>query len=636
MLLSTPGQRYHAHYTVGIASPLILSARATLVVFLNLVVFLLVWGAGRFMAGGLRRPFRGWRVLVTSFRARLTVALFGFFLISIAIFGTLAFRGLTTATVRAAEVLAERATDDAATSYNESGGGMELLARRVRSELLEYRNGALREGSVEELVSLGLYDGWVPLEVHQLLSRREALQTLGSGALGEWAYITSFRRLPDGDILAAPVSLQAGAIAVRRREVLDLLGFAALVGAALSLGLAFLVGRTLARPILTLQVASERVGGGNLRLRLPEDRVDEFGSVFVAFNRMVERLRKARRELVRTTSRTQAIVDEAATGVVALDAAGRITLVNPRAEALLDRTITVGEHLLETGGSADALVAWVDRYFRDGVRESATDLQLDDRRIRVQARRISRRGPLGGAVLSLEDVTDELRTERILAWGEMAQQVAHEVKNPLTPIKLSVQHIRRAWTDRRSDYGDILARNVEAILAEIDRLASIASSFSRFGAPRAAGEAPLEGIAVEDVVVQTLALYEAGEGVITFQAEIAPGLPLVTARESELKEVLINLLENARAAIGDEGVVRVQATTEESGVELRVVDNGSGIEADLLPRLFEPHFSTRSTGTGLGLAIVRRLVESWMGTVEMESRPGDGTTVRMHLVPWGG
>lgn len=634
MLLATPGQSYHVHYTVGLASSLILSARASLVLFLNLVVFVLVWGLGRLMARGVRRPFRWWRVLVTSFRARLTLALFAFFLLSIAIFGTLAFGGLSTATERAAEVLARRATDEAATFYNEAGGGMELLARQVGSELVEYRGGALRVGSVEELVSLGLYEGWVPLEVYYRLGSREALLTVGRGSLGDWQYITSYRRLPDGDIMAAPVSLQAGAIAVRRREVLDLLGFAALMGAALSLGLALLVGRTLALPILTLQVASERVGAGNLRLQLPEDRVDEFGSVFVAFNRMVERLRKARRELVRTTRRTQAIVDEAATGVVALDASGRVTLVNPSAEALLGRGLPVGEHLTVDGGAADALVAWIDRYFRDGVRESATDLQLEDRRIRVRARRISRRGPLGGAVLSLEDVTDELRTERILAWGEMAQQVAHEVKNPLTPIKLSVQHIRRAWTDRRTDFSDILSRNVEAILTEIDRLASIARSFSRFGAPRAAGEDPLEPVSLEDVVVETLALYEAGEGVITFEAGVAENLPPVTARESELKEVLINLLENARAAIPDGGTVRVEAEHVGTGVELRVVDDGSGIEPDLLLRIFEPHFSTRSTGTGLGLAIVRRLVESWLGTVEIESRRGVGTTVRVLLVPW--
>jgi len=618
---------------VAIPGALILSARATLIFFMNLVVFLTLWGGGRIMARGLRRPFRGWRVMVTSFRARVTVALFAFFLLSNAIFGTLAFRALSTATARAAAVLAERVTDDAARAYNEAGSAMELLARRVGGNLLEYRDGALREGSVEELVRLGLYEGWLPLEAHDLLSRREALRTLGESSLGEWAYVTSFRRLPDGDVLAAPVSLEAGAIAVRRREVIDLLGFAAIVGGALSLALAFLVGRTLARPLLTLQVASERVGAGNLRLRLPEGRVDEFGSVFIAFNRMVERLRRARRDLLRTTRRTEAIVEEAATGVVALDAGGRVTVVNPRAEAFLGRQIPLGESLSPDGGPADELVRWVDLYFRDGIRESGTDLQFGERRIRVRARRISRMGPLGGAVLSLEDVTDELRTERILAWGEMAQQVAHEVKNPLTPMKLSVQHIRRAWEDRRNDYGTILSRNVEAILEEIDRLASIATSFSRFGAPRAAGE-PLEAVELQRVVQETLALYEVGEGGITFRGDVPEGLPPVTARRAELKEVLVNLLENARAAVADDGSVRVEAIVEVDEVELRVVDDGTGISSDLLPRIFEPHFSTRSTGTGLGLAIVRRLVESWGGSVDIETGETRGTTVRLRLIPF--
>ncbi len=634
MLLATADQSYDAHFLVAIPGPLVLSARATVILFLNMVTFFAAWGAGRTISLGLRPPFAGWLVAVTSFRARVTLALFGFFLLSNAIFGTVAFQALSTATQRASETLAERITDDAAGWYNELQGAMELLALRVGGDLLEYRDGALRDGSVEELVRLGVYPGWLPLPVHQLLSSRRELRTVELSGLGRFAYATAFRRLPDGDVLAAPVSLRAGAEAVRRREVMDLLAFAVIVGALLSLGLALLVGRALARPLLILQVASERVGGGNLRVRLPEERADEFGSVFVAFNRMVGRLRRARRDLVRTTRRTEAIVEEAATGVVALDAAGRVTLVNPRAEGLLGRPISVGKPLSEEGGPSDELARWVRLYFRDGVRESATDLQLGDRRMSIRARRIERQGPLGGAVLSIEDVTDELRTERILAWGEMAQQVAHEVKNPLTPIKLSVQHIRRAWEDRRKDFGAILTKNVDAILGEIDRLASIATSFSRFGAPRAAGEEPLETVDLGDVVGETLALYGSGAPEIAFEGSVGAEVPRVTARRAEMKEVLINLLENARAAVETQGVVKVEASLGADTVDLRVRDNGAGIPEELMSRIFEPHFSTRSTGTGLGLAIVRRLVESWGGSVDIESSPGRGTVVRMALVPW--
>jgi nitrogen fixation/metabolism regulation signal transduction histidine kinase len=446
----------------------------------------------------------------------------------------------------------------------------------------------------------------------------------------------AYRRLPDGDVLATPVPVEAGATALRRQEVGDLLGFAIVLGAALSLGLAFLVGGTLTRPIETLQIASERVGSGNLRVQLPSDRRDEFGAVFGAFNRMVSRIRRARRALLRTTRRTQAIVEEAATGVVALDSSGRVTLANPRAEALLKESIVVGEPLPGREGEARALVRWVDLYFRDGIREANTEFQMGTRRIRVRARRVSGERPLGGAVLSLEDITDELRTERVLAWGEMAQQVAHEVKNPLTPIKLSVQHLQRAWEDRRPDFGDILEKNVGVILREIEHLTAIAKSFSRFAAPRAAGEVPLEAVSVQSVADEVMNLYRGGEGALDFESVVPSDLPPVQAREAELREVLINLLENSRAAIPEEGRVVVEADPGPEGVDLRVRDNGKGIPRELLPRIFEPHFSTRSTGTGLGLAIVRRLVESWGGAVTAESRVGQGTVVSMRIPYWDG
>jgi signal transduction histidine kinase len=281
-------------------------------------------------------------------------------------------------------------------------------------------------------------------------------------------------------------------------------------------------------------------------------------------------------------------------------------------------------------------VRWVDLYFRDGLREANTELQMGNRRIRIRARRISEEGPIGGAVLSLEDVTDELRSERILAWGEMAQQVAHEVKNPLTPMKLSVQHLQRAWEDRRPDFHDILQRNVEVILREIDHLAAIARSFSRFGAPQAAGELPLEAVSIHQVAEEVMNLYRGGKGALIFTCDVPPDVPAVQAREAELREVLINLLENSRAAIPSRGRVTVEAEGVERGVELRVRDDGTGIDPDLLPRIFEPHFSTRSMGTGLGLAIVRRLVESWGGSVLAESKPGEGTLIRIVVPVWPG
>ena len=220
----------------------------------------------------------------------------------------------------------------------------------------------------------------------------------------------------------------------------------------------------------------------------------------------------------------------------------------------------------------------------------------------------------------------EVRSARILAWGEMARQVAHEIKNPLTPIKLSVQHIRRAYKDDRADYGTILDSNVHQILQEIDRLTEIARAFSRYGAPEDSAGA-LEPVDVGAIAQDVLTLYRAPDRLVTYRLALDCDDCLAGARAAELREVIINLLENARAAVGDEGLVELVVERQERALRLSVRDDGEGIPGEQLSRIFEPHFSTRSSGTGLGLAIVRRLVESWGGEVGASSEPGAGTVV---------
>ena len=224
----------------------------------------------------------------------------------------------------------------------------------------------------------------------------------------------------------------------------------------------------------------------------------------------------------------------------------------------------------------------------------------------------------------------EVRSARVLAWGEMARQVAHEIKNPLTPIKLAVQHLRRASASRRPDFEQVLEQSVDQILIEIDRLTDIARAFSRYGAPiESAG--PLETVNVAKVVHEALTLYRTGDVQRQYIADIDPQLPDVFARSGELKEVLLNLIENARDATDPGGRVLVVARRVDQAVELCIEDDGMGIPPDQLTRIFDPHFSTRTTGTGLGLPIVRRLVESWGGTVVAESETGRGTTIRVRL-----
>ncbi|MGH7711595.1 MAG: sensor histidine kinase, partial [Gemmatimonadaceae bacterium] len=277
----------------------------------------------------------------------------------------------------------------------------------------------------------------------------------------------------------------------------------------------------------------------------------------------------------------------------------------------------------------------VQRFLRGS--EPAKDFETDlrGRQLRGRLTRLTRGAAAGAVVVTVDDVTEIAHAQRVLAWGEMARQVAHEIKNPLTPIRLGVQHLRRAFQDRNPDYAHILEQNVGRILAEIDRLDEIARAFSRYGGtPDEAGVLPLLDVA--PVVRDVVELERMGEGEVVWSVQGDNGegegdgrAHLAYAREDELREVLLNIMENARQARATRVTVAIAGDGHRVTVTIR--DNGHGIPADALPSVFEPHFSTRTSGSGLGLAISRRLVESWGGGIALSSRPGEGTVVRVAL-----
>ncbi|MGI8400146.1 MAG: sensor histidine kinase [Gemmatimonadaceae bacterium] len=220
------------------------------------------------------------------------------------------------------------------------------------------------------------------------------------------------------------------------------------------------------------------------------------------------------------------------------------------------------------------------------------------------------------------------RAERVLAWGEMARQIAHEIKNPLTPIRLGVQHLRRARSDPRVDFDQVLNDNVRRILAEIDRLDEIARSFSRYGSAPA-DLPPAVTVDISAVVHDVVDLEQMGDAVVKWQLRGADRPIWAMARSDEMRDVLLNVFENARLSGGRR--VEVVIREEEHRVTIETVDDGSGIPAAVLSRIFEPHFSTRTTGSGLGLAVSRRLIEAWNGEIGITSEEGVGTRVLIVL-----
>ena len=221
------------------------------------------------------------------------------------------------------------------------------------------------------------------------------------------------------------------------------------------------------------------------------------------------------------------------------------------------------------------------------------------------------------------------RTNRLEAWAEMARQVAHEIKNPLTPIQLNAEHLRRVNTDRGGPLSPVLDQSVNTILAQVKLLRQIASEFSSFASSPTVQRAPVDSATLLHEIVDPYRSALVGQ--IQFDVDVPSDLPPVHIDRTLITRSLTNIVENALHAMGTRGTLTIVATRDEDSVRIRVSDTGAGMDAAALARAFEPYFSTKASGTGLGLPIAKRNVELSGGAIGITSVRGEGTTVEITL-----
>jgi signal transduction histidine kinase len=615
-----------AHVEVDLRGLDSLIPRGGLLLLINLAAVGMVWLLAATADGRVGRWLRLRRRRVRSYRTRLSFALFLFFLVPAAAFAVWSWQQLSNDAQQSRSLLVTE-TMRAVAGDRRQPDWLRRESVRLDTKLLLYNAGVLVDASDSLFAELSPLGSLLRPDVYEVLVSDEVSETRSepvAGATGMMGY----RVMPGSRgalVLAAPARVDDVQLDRRRRDLGVLVLFATAVGAVAALWLSAIAARQLARPIGALRTAARAVARGERELPFQDEATNEFVPVFRAFEAMAVDLGESRAALEEAQRRTDAVLRTVASGVVAVDEQGRVILANPRAETLLGELPRAGEPVSRMSSSAVAVR--LAGFLRSDGSEEAFEMERDGRSLRGQLSRLSS----GGAVLTLDDVTELAHAQRVLAWGEMARQVAHEIKNPLTPIRLGVQHLRRA--QGRADFDAVLEQNVTRILREIDRLDEIARSFSRYGsAPEE--RPPAEPTDVAAIVRDVVTLETLGEGSIEWRCSVEGQPPLALARGDELREVLLNLFENSRLANASVVTATVCPDRLDDGaaaVQIAVTDDGSGIAADVLPRIFEPHFSTRTSGSGLGLAITRRLVEGWGGTVTIESTLGAGTTVRVTL-----
>ena len=633
------------HVEVDLRSLDVLLPRGALLVFLDVIAVMLLWSATALADGALGRLLRLRRARWSrSYRVRLSGALLTFFIVPATIFAAWAWYRLQDDDRAARELLVRETLRVAAAEQERRSIG--TAPSSTGAPLFLYRNGQLVTASDSLLDALAPLGRLLPFSLGTSGVRTDDFGTddvftTRRIAVGDARTLVGFRHLSPASpsVLATPARGDEFALDARREDLGVLLVFATMLGALAALWSSGVAARSLARPVGALREAALAIAAGGRAPVLGVAPATEFAPVYRAFGRMADDLAVSRAALEAAQQRTEAVLQHVASGVLALRAAenggtpgGDILIANPRAEAMLGVSLrTAGMSLRALPATLAPLVERSTAFLSATTDEDAFELMVLGRQMRARLTRLP-----SGAVLTLDDVTELASAQRVLAWGEMARQVAHEIKNPLTPIRLGVQHLLRAYRDQRGDFGTILDTNVSRVLAEIDHLDEIARAFSRYGTVPEDREppVPVDVAAVVQDVVALERLGEDGEREAGIRWDIdapEPGREQVVAmaQRDELKEVLLNVLENARLAEAGTVSVRVEGTA--THVVVDVTDDGSGIAADVLPQVFEPHFSTRTSGSGLGLAISRRLIEGWGGTIGLTSTPGAGTTVRLTL-----
>ncbi|MFE0754321.1 ATP-binding protein [Inquilinus sp. NPDC058860] len=417
-----------------------------------------------------------------------------------------------------------------------------------------------------------------------------------------------------------------------------------LLMAAVWIGLVF--ADTLVRPLRELIMASERVRAGDLSIRVQgSDSTDELGSLARSFNRMTNQLESQRRELIEANRQldqrrqfTETVLSGVSAGVLGLDHDGRVHLPNRSATDLLGRTVDelVGQpleaavpemkELLENARSRQGRVV-------EGQVKIRRHGELRTLLARIAAERLD--GEIQGFVVTFDDVTELLSAQRKAAWADVARRIAHEIKNPLTPIQLSAERLKRKYLKQISDDPQTFITCTETIVrqvGDIGRMVDEFSAFARMPSP------VMKAIDLSETCQQAIFLQRNAHPKIGFAFSQPDDRPLVPCDSRQLSQAVTNLLQNAadsiegRIAEGRElpkGQVRMVLDYADGEAWITVEDNGKGLPVVDRDRLTEPYVTTRTKGTGLGLAIVKKIMEDHGGRLVLEDRPGGGARVSL-------
>jgi len=602
--------------------------------------------------GGVRRSF--YRKLFASLLVASVIPLLGLAVFVRGYVERRARAALVESASRLAEVVksviedyaAAEVADDPVAAIPEMNDEIFYWLRRVvRQEILLYENGLLTATSKRELFASGLLPARLPGEVQERLIDESLPSMLRTQRMGPVEIPVAYAALrlpgaaPRHAVAAVPLVLELRDLARDLDRVSEALLLATVLLVALLAAGAALLARSVARPVHDLVVAAQRIASGDYSRSLAPRTRDELASLVQGFNAMARALAAQRADLERRRDYIEALLRHATAGVASTDPEGRIVTLNPAAAALLsgpEGAPHVGEPLVEAIARQSRLAPLaraLEPPHPPGAQPLEIDLESEGKTRRLRLVRVDLPDPEGGpagSLILLDDVTELMRSNQLAAWAEMARAIAHEIKNPLTPIQLSTEHLERLLADRRLLPWPEAQACLTTVIHQVRALRQIAGEFSAY-----AKLPDLIRVLTDpaQLLREVCAPYRVALPQGIALEEVYESVPAVAIDRRVLSRAVINLVENALHAMPEGGTLRVALRHEAARQEIAISvgDTGPGLAPEARSRLFEPYFSTKSAGTGLGLAIVRQAAEAHLGRVEVESESGKGTLVTLHL-----
>jgi nitrogen fixation/metabolism regulation signal transduction histidine kinase len=413
--------------------------------------------------------------------------------------------------------------------------------------------------------------------------------------------------------------------------------------------LAIRSAQQLAQPVHDLIQGTRAVGKGDFGTRLALPSRDEMGFLVQSFNDMTKRLRRASEETTRSRQlveqqreRLAVILAGLSSGVLVVDTSRKLRVANAAADAILGGSLAdmIGSELAQLPESAPPRLAQFARALLQRLQAADGQWQEEialppDRVLRCACAPLADTAGDAGHVVVFDDITNLMHAQRAAAWGEVARRLAHEIKNPLTPIQLAAERLRRRLQGKLvGEDADILERATYTIVQQVESLKGMVNAFSEYAR---APELKIARIDLNELVGEVVELYRSQASGASLAVQADTLLTPVLADRGRLRQVLNNLLANALEAV--DGIVGAQVTVStqmNSGPEgksavIMVTDNGHGFQPEMLARVFDPYVTSKPKGTGLGLAIVKKIIEEHGGSIEANNRPEGGAYVRIVL-----